>query len=373
VDWLFFLICAIDMGSSISRKKRKNQKEVNEANANAIFGGCYWKSCGSSNVDNDLAREFTASEVSFSSFNNRADGVVTGWLDENSPDIICKPIGTVPGGSNLSSQQTYLQPASHHRGNSHSSLSRPWSPTNSSGTYQSFEPPPLTQVLPQLYLGNQEDAEQAEKLINLGITHIISIVGGGRYKDLCEKYMYIPLRDNGSSDLLEHLENSYDFMLESQGPNNKLFIHCQLGQNRSASFVIGFLMRWKKLSFHEAYTFLKEKRALIHPHKEYIKQLRDLDKHLHKVYSTPENFLDIAFCSQDGIKILHHDFCRVASHEYKKKQRVSEIEENDESLSNSASFGEDQDSNVEVAIQICFPDSRGGRSVSTNDKIDDKI
>jgi len=361
------------MGSSISRKKRKNQREVNEANANASFGGCYWKSCGSSTVDNDLARELTASELSFSFFNNCADGLATSSLDENSPDMICKPVFTVPRESNLSSQQTYLQPASHHRGTSRSSLSRPYSTTNSSGTYQSFEPTPLTQVLPQLYLGNQEDAEQAEKLSNLGITHIISIVGGGRYKDLCEKYMYIPLRDNGSSDLLEQLENSYDFMVESQEPNNKLFIHCQLGQNRSASFVIGFLMRWKKLSFHEAYTFLKEKRALIHPHKEYIKQLRDLDKQLHSVYSTPKNFLDIAFCSQDGIKILHHDFCRAASREYKKKQKVSMIEENDYSLSNSASFGEDQDPNVEISIKICFPGSRGGRSVSTNDKIDDKI
>merc|ERR1712060_621334 len=102
----------------------------------------------------------------------------------------------------------------------------------------------------------------------------------------------------------------WNFAMESQKAGNKLFVHCQLGQNRSASFVIGFLMKSKNLSLYEAYTLLKEKRELIHPHKKYIKQLRQLDLELHKVYSTPKNFLDIALCSKEGIKIMHHNFSK---------------------------------------------------------------
>merc|ERR1712060_282152 len=226
--------------------------------------------------------------------------------------------------------------------------------TSSSETCESFEPTPLTQVLSQLYLGTEEDAQQAEKLLDLGITHIISIVGGGRYKDLYPKHMYIPLRDNGSSNLLEELENSYDFAMESQEPNNKLFVHCKLGQNRSASFVIGFLMKSRNLSLYEAYSFLKRKRELIHPHKKYIEQLRQLDLELHKVYSTPKNFLDIALCSKEGIKIMHHNFSKADSAMYKQTQNLKGVDTDLFSISSSRS--RDRNSDMAELSSIYLPD-----------------
>jgi len=181
-----------------------------------------------------------------------------------------------------------------------------------------------------LYLGTEEDAEQKEKVSDLGITHVISIVGGHRYSQLYDKHMYTPLRDDGSSDLLDKLEGAYDFMVESQMPNNKLFIHCQLGQNRSASFVIGFLMRYRNMCLHGAYTFLKQKRELIDPHKKYIEQLRELDIQLHKVYSTFENFLEHSFTPRGTITIQDENFSKVASQIYK-MQQLDNLEKGDAS------------------------------------------
>jgi len=354
------------MGSSASTRERKNQKDVKEANERAIFFRC----CISA-VDGDS----TASESSVSCATNSMIGVTMCTINENSNSNILLGNAAVRPGSNMSSKTrlecmekefechiNLLLPRAHERRWSQSSTIVPSTTNNSS--YMTFEPTPITQVLPQLYIGTQEDAEQEEKMISLGITHIVSIVGGGRYKDIC-KHMYIPLRDNGSSDLLKKLENSYDFMVESQNYGNKLFIHCQLGQNRSASLLIGFLMRYKKLSLHEAYTLLKEKRELIHPHKKYIEQLRELDKKLYKVYSTPENFLDIEFCPEEGVKILHHDFCRVASRAYQKSQ-----EKQGESYQSSL-LGEDQDLSPRL-ITICLPESDENGSISTNTKSYDK-
>jgi len=196
----------------------------------------------------------------------------------------------------------------------------PKSLSNTSLTYHSYVAVPLTQVLPRLYLGTQEDVEQEESILQLGVTHIISIVGGGRYSHICKKHMYIPLRDNGSSDLIAELDRSYDFMLESQKPGNKLFIHCHLGQNRSASFVIGFLMRYRKWCLYQSYTFLKDKRKIIHPHHNYIKQLRELDLKLNNVYSTPENFLQLSICPSGKLNIQHEDFSDRMSIEYKRHQ-----------------------------------------------------
>jgi len=188
-------------------------------------------------------------------------------------------------------------------------------------TEPSYVPIPLTQVLPCLYLGTQDDVEQEENILQLGVTHIISIVGSGRYSHICKKYMYIPLRDNGSSDLIEELARSYDFMLESQKPGNKLFIHCHLGQNRSASFVIGFLMRFRKWDLYQSYQFLKDKRKIIQPHHNYLKQLRELDLKLNNVYSTPENFLRPSICPSSGeLNLYRDDFSIRESIEYKRHQ-----------------------------------------------------
>jgi len=318
------------MGSVISRKQRKTQRDINEANSRAIYLGCYGMCSGGSafessqilalpeSVDSSLEDDFRIENLVFSSYS-----------------------------------RSMLSPR----------MSGTFS-TTFSGTYQSFEPTPLTQVHPQLYLGTEQDAQQAEKLIGLGITHIISIVGGGRYKNLYPKHMYIPLRDNGSSNLLEKIDNSYDFTMESQEPNNKLFVHCQLGQNRSPSFVIGFLMKSRNLTFYEAYTLLKEKRELIHPHKKYIEQLRQLDLKLHKVYSAPEDFLDIALCSKEEIKIMHNNFSKADSEIYKRTQML-DLKEDDGFLSSQSSIlGEGQKDAVDQFFTICLPEVDVSDSIS---------
>jgi len=251
------------------------------------------------------------------------------------------------------SHLNFFLPTKHYRDVSSTvSLS-----SDNSETYRSYVPTPLTQVLPSLYLGTQEDAEEGHKMLKLGVTHILSIVGGSRYSNFGTKHLYVPLRDNGSSDLVGELERSYDFMVDSQKPDNKLFIHCQLGQNRSASFVIGFLMRFKKLCLYEAYTFLKEKRELIHPHHKYIKQLRELDLTLNQVYSTPENFLQISICPQGNINIKHENFSRVMSVEYKRRQSVEEESNVNPAIENPIMISH---SEFEVTPRIATTDAKTG-------------
>jgi len=301
------------MGSLLCRKPSKNASEINEANSRAKFLSCYGVLSGS--IEFDSSSTFTSSSDNI--------GTSTSLAYLRKIKIPCeadKASGPVKVARFEDELQVNIFFSSLYDSRSLQSGTATNMASSGTLTYQSYVPPPLTQVLPQLYLGNEHDAEQAVKLIGLGISHVISIVGGGRYKDLYPNHMYIPLRDNGSSNLLAKLDDSYNFAMESQEHGNKLFVHCQLGQNRSASYVIGFLMKSKNLSFYEAYTLVKEKRELIHPHKNYIEQLRRLDKQLHTVYSTPKNFLDIALCSQEGIKIMHHNFSKAESEKFMKAQ-----------------------------------------------------
>jgi len=347
------------MGSVASSKQRKNVRRVNVANTNAIFFGCC--GMGSDGLAFNSPQMLTAQESVVSFNNDGTSSLVERLVGTKIPDKLNQENGSSSGErysfveeelpiesvvfSNVSYPKYLLDPPISSTAS-----------TTSSGTYQTFEPTPLTQVLPQLYLGTEKDAQQAEKLIGLGITHIISIVGGGRYKDFYPKHMYIPLRDNGTSDLLEKLEDSYDFTMESQKYGNKLFVYCQLGQNRSPSFVIGFLMKSRNLSLFEAYSLLKKKRELIHPHKKYIEQLRQLDIELHKVYSTPENFLNIALCSKEGIKIEHLNYSKAESEEFKKSQ-ISHLKDDEDDLS-SPSGQQSQERSIDATeyFTICLPD-----------------
>jgi len=345
------------MGCVNSRKLTQSQREAN-ANIVAIFSGCHGMSSGTSTFAPTQVPTYR--ESSDSSRINGSSRNAIRLMDKKFSDKFDKGNGSVPYESYSYVEEEFQVEDMLFSNFCHQSLQDPpISRTNtntSSGSFQSFEPTPLTKVLSQLYLGSEEDAQQVEKLIGLGITHIISIVGGGRYKDFYPKHMYIPLRDNGSSDLLEKLDDAYDFMMDSQQPGSKLFIHCQLGQNRSASIVIGFLMKSRNLSLHEAYTLLKEKRELIHPHKKYIEQLRQLDLKLHKVYSTPGSFLDIALCSKEDIKIRHLNFSPADSVRYKRRQKLRVKEDEDYLSSQSLLPSKVRNRNAVEHSTIYLPD-----------------
>jgi len=333
------------MGSLLCRKPSKNASEINEANSRAKFLSCYGVLSGS--IEFDSSSTFTSSSDNI--------GTSTSLAYLRKIKIPCeadKASGPVKVARFEDELQVNIFFSSLYDSRSLQSGTATNMASSGTLTYQSYVPPPLTQVLPQLYLGNEHDAEQAVKLIGLGISHVISIVGGGRYKDLYPNHMYIPLRDNGSSNLLAKLDDSYNFAMESQEHGNKLFVHCQLGQNRSASYVIGFLMKSQNLSLYEAYTLVKEKRDLIHPHKKYIEQLRRLDKALHTVYSTPENFLDIALCSQEGIKIMHYNFSKVQSEKFKISQ-MRNLQEDENDLS-AISSEQSQDRNGDIGSLSTF-------------------
>jgi len=338
------------MGSVTSRKLRKVQKEVDEANTMATFFGCYGTRSKGSAFDSSQS-QITPDALVLSTGNGTNRSFIP---------LVDKKLSDKDPGNCTTSKDSFLSAEPWRQVENMHFLSYSRSLLNqtmtASTTALSFEPTPLTQVLPQLYLGTEEDAQQAERLIGLGITHIISIVGGGRYKDLYPKHIYIPLRDNGSSNLLEKLENSWAFTMESQEPGNKLFIHCQLGQNRSASFVIGFLMKSRNLSLYEAYTLVKEKRQLIHPHKKYIEQLRQLDLKLHKVYSTPKNFLDITVSSTEDLKIMHLNFSKVDSEMYKRTQILRPKEDGDLSSGSSLLSQELRNGDASQSYTIHLPE-----------------
>jgi len=177
-----------------------------------------------------------------------------------------------------------------------------------------------TEILPTLFLGSKIDSMKNMRLKELKITHILSVASGKQYQVPGCKLRTVPMADNGCSDLNHVMERSLDFIKESQEDGNKLLIHCQHGQNRSPTLVIAWLMKKEKMNMHDAYSFVKERRNLVHPHKLYIEQLREYDKRLHGVYSVMPGFLNISV-SDGRVNVAQENWTPLQSLQYRESQK----------------------------------------------------
>jgi len=64
----------------------------------------------------------------------------------------------------------------------------------------------------------------------------------------------------------------------SSTPSAAVFVHCQSGMSRSATVVLAYLMRHRKMGFGDAYAFLKARRSIVAPNEGFMNMLRDLDR-----------------------------------------------------------------------------------------------
>ena len=82
-------------------------------------------------------------------------------------------------------------------------------------------------------------------------------------------------------------ENKVDGNGNSNGIDNKVFVHCKEGISRSATIVIAFLMRSKqfKFRFDEALKYVQTRRPIVDPNPGFRNQLKQLDAQLYSVDS----------------------------------------------------------------------------------------
>jgi len=220
-----------------------------------------------------------------------------------------------------------------------------------------------TEILPTLFLGSKIDSMKEARLRELKITHILSVTSGKQHVVPGCKLMTVPMADNGNSDLHDVMERSLGFIEESQEEENKLLIHCHLGQNRSPTLVIAWLMKNKKMSMHDAYTFVKEKRKIVHPHKLYIEQLREYDKRLFGVYSVLPDFLTVSVA--DGrVNVAHENWTPFQSLQYRESQKLDPSGSGHLKSPSSQSYSNEQGDQVRVPFN---------KSSSIDSDIDDFI
>merc|ERR1719285_530495 len=163
-------------------------------------------------------------------------------------------------------------------------------------TSPTYTPHPISEVIPgKLFLGSEENALNEEQLLALGITHILSVTNHiNRMKGV--EHEHFAMNDMGRTELDTVLDRVYPFMERSQRAEKKLFVHCTLGQNRSPTVVISFLMKNKGLTLYEAHKMVRKQRPLIQIHHIYAKMLLRLEKELYGETSLPDDWMERDGC-----------------------------------------------------------------------------
>jgi protein-tyrosine phosphatase len=138
----------------------------------------------------------------------------------------------------------------------------------------------ISSVLPGiLYISSHEPAKDREQLRELEILHVVRLGQGEDFEfyyrtheDIVYHDIYID--DSHDADLTEELlDQATEFIHFSCGP---VLVHCFAGISRSASIVIAYLMRFRKMSMGEAWSYLIERHPRACPN---IKFQDDLDEY----------------------------------------------------------------------------------------------
>ncbi|WAR19845.1 DUS10-like protein [Mya arenaria] len=141
-----------------------------------------------------------------------------------------------------------------------------------------------SQILPFLYLGNERDAANIQRLNDLGITYVLNVTSHlpQHFEKHGIKYKRIPASDSGQQNLRQYFEEAGSFIDEAREAGAKLLVHCQAGVSRSATITISFLLQHSRMTMTDAYRYVKSKRLIISPNFNFMGQLLDFEQALNQ-------------------------------------------------------------------------------------------
>lgn len=133
-----------------------------------------------------------------------------------------------------------------------------------------------------LYLGNSKISQDLPFLKENAISIILDVCGQKFVypEDIIHCSKSISAQDFESYDLSQHFSECFDFIHEHRLKGHNVLVHCMAGVSRSATIVIGYLMKTCGMDLENAYKFVRKRRTCISPNEGFIQQLEVYEKEL---------------------------------------------------------------------------------------------
>ncbi|XP_059203722.1 probable dual specificity protein phosphatase DDB_G0281963 [Centropristis striata] len=137
------------------------------------------------------------------------------------------------------------------------------------------ERPPLSVILPQLYLGAERDVTE-DQLASLGISYVLSVSRCSPQPSFLprSRYLRIPIDDSLWDDLLPWIPQALQFIDAAMSSGASVLVHCAAGISRSPALAVAYIMHSLGMDLDRAYRFVKERRPSISPNFNFLGQLQ---------------------------------------------------------------------------------------------------
>ncbi|KAK2832737.1 hypothetical protein Q5P01_016626 [Channa striata] len=137
------------------------------------------------------------------------------------------------------------------------------------------ERPPLSVILPRLYLGAESDVTQ-DRLASLGISYVLSVSRCSPQPSFLprSRYLRIPIDDSLWDDLLPWIPQALHFIDAAMSSGASVLVHCAAGISRSPALAVAYIMYSLGMDLDHAYRFVKERRPSISPNFNFLGQLQ---------------------------------------------------------------------------------------------------
>lgn len=120
----------------------------------------------------------------------------------------------------------------------------------------------VTEILPNLWLGNYKTARDSCFVKKYNIQYIISVI------EVCDKkhcgvtYLHFPIKDKSTcnKNLVTMFDVTSDFIKMALYNNAGILVHCKEGHHRSASVVAAFLLKYLNLDYITAIAYIHQRR-----------------------------------------------------------------------------------------------------------------
>ncbi|XP_057642318.1 dual specificity protein phosphatase 13 isoform X2 [Chionomys nivalis] len=148
----------------------------------------------------------------------------------------------------------------------------------------------INEVWPNLFLGDAYAARDKNRLIQLGITHVVNVAAGKFQVDTGAKfyrgtpleYYGIEADDNPFFDLSVYFLPVARYIRDALNtPRNRVLVHCAMGVSRSATVVLAFLMICENMTLVDAIQTVQVHRDIC-PNSGFLRQLQVLDNRLRR-------------------------------------------------------------------------------------------
>eukprot|EP00656_Telonema_subtile_P000483 TRINITY_DN10220_c0_g1_i9.p1 TRINITY_DN10220_c0_g1~~TRINITY_DN10220_c0_g1_i9.p1 ORF type:complete len:185 (+),score=63.43 TRINITY_DN10220_c0_g1_i9:199-753(+) len=141
---------------------------------------------------------------------------------------------------------------------------------------------PPDEILPDfMWLGDKRGALVMNKLPFETFTHVVFATNELTSPYPARHYLCIKLSDDADTDLFSRFEECNQFIEEARrAPDSRVLVHCRMGQSRSTTLVVAYIMSHYQCSLKEAVLWVKQHREIICPNPGFFVQLQQYEKQL---------------------------------------------------------------------------------------------